>query len=70
MKNVEELIPLLQLEQLEENLYRVPHDALVIIGAFGHGLIRDFVFGSIMEKVQSTISNNMMIVGPKYSAAM
>ncbi len=52
----------------EENLYEVPHDALVVLGAFGHGLIRDIIFGSKMEKIQSTIPNNLLIVGPKYSA--
>ncbi len=52
----------------EDNLYDVPHDALVVLGAFGHGLIRDFVFGSTMEKVQSVISNNLLIVGPGYTA--
>lgn len=51
----------------EENLYDVPHDALVILGAFGHGVIRNFVFGSKMEKIQSTISNNMLIAGPNYT---
>jgi len=51
----------------EENLYDVPHDALVILGAFGHGVIRNFVFGSKMEKVQSTISNNLLIAGPNYT---
>ncbi|GBC59768.1 universal stress protein UspA [Desulfonema ishimotonii] len=53
---------------LEENLYDVPHDALVIMGAFGHGLIRDLVFGSIMERIQSIISNNLLVVGPRYTA--
>ncbi|QTA91203.1 universal stress protein [Desulfonema magnum] len=52
----------------EENLYEVPHDSLVILGAFGHGLIKDIVFGSKMEKIQSVISNNLLIVGPKYTA--
>lgn len=50
----------------EENLYEVPHTALVILGAYGHGLIKNFVFGSKMEKIQSTISNNLLIVGPNY----
>ncbi len=53
----------------EENLYEVPHDSLVILGAYGHGLIKDIVFGSKMEKIQSTISNNLLIVGPKYTAS-
>ena len=52
--------------KFEENLYEVPHDSLVILGAFGHGLIKDIVFGSKMEKIQSIISNNLLIVGPKY----
>jgi len=52
----------------EENLYEVPHNALVILGAYGHGLIKNFVFGSKMEKIQSTISNNLLIVGPNYAA--
>jgi hypothetical protein len=53
---------------LEENLYNVPHDALVVLGAYGHGLIRELVFGSKMEKIQSTICNNLLIVGPNYTA--
>jgi nucleotide-binding universal stress UspA family protein len=52
----------------EENLYDVPHDALVILGAFGHGVIRNFVFGSKMEKIQSTVSNSLLIAGPNYTA--
>jgi len=54
--------------RFEDNLYEVPHDTLVVLGAYGHGLIRDFVFGNKMERIQSTISNNMLIAGPKYSA--
>lgn len=54
----------------ETNLYHVPHDALVILGAYGHGLIRDMVFGSKMEKIQSTIPNNLLIVGPHYTAGL
>ncbi len=54
----------------ESNLYEVPHDALVILGACGHGLIRDLVFGSKMEQIQSTIPNNLLIVGPYYTAGL
>ncbi len=54
----------------ETNLYAVPHDALVILGAYGHGLIRDVLFGSKMEKIQSTIPNNLLIVGPRYAARL
>ncbi len=53
--------------RFEDNLYEVPHDALVVLGAYGHGLIRDIMFGSMMEKIQSTISNNLLIAGPKYT---
>jgi nucleotide-binding universal stress UspA family protein len=56
--------------RLEDNLYEVPHDTLVVLGAYGHGLIRDFVFGNKMERIQSTISNNMLIAGPKYTAPL
>jgi hypothetical protein len=50
----------------EENLYQVPHDALVVLGAFDHGLLKDFVFGNKMEKIQSTLPNNLLIAGPNY----
>jgi len=56
--------------KLEENLYEVPYDALVVMGAYGHGLIRDLVFGSKMERIQSTITNNLLIVGPNYTARL
>ncbi|MBW1982350.1 MAG: universal stress protein [Deltaproteobacteria bacterium] len=52
----------------EENLYEVPHDALVILGAYGHGVVREILFGSKMELIQSTIANSLLIVGPKYKA--
>ncbi len=53
--------------RFKNNLYHVPHNSLVIIGAFGHGIIKDIMFGSKMEKIQSTIQNNMLIAGPKYT---
>ncbi len=55
--------------KLAENLYAVPHDALVILGAYGHGAIRTIVFGSMMEKIQSVITNNLMVAGPNYTHA-
>lgn len=59
---------LLENGKFKDNLYKIPHEALVIVGAFGHGLIRDIMFGSKMEQLQSTISNNLLIVGPRYTA--
>ena len=53
--------------RFEDNLYNVPHEALIVLGAYGHGLIKDIMFGSMMEKIQSTISNNLLIAGPKYT---
>jgi len=50
----------------EDNLYRVPHDALVVLGAAGHGLIRSLLFGSIMEKIQTVLPNSLLIVGQNY----
>lgn len=47
-----------------ENLYAVPHDSLVIVGAYGHGVIKEVIFGSMMEEIQTVLPNNMLIVGP------
>ena len=54
----------------EDNLYEVPHDALVILGAYGHGVIKDILFGSKLETIQSTISNNLLIAGPNYATIL
>ncbi len=55
-------------ENFAENLYSVDHDSLVVIGSFGHGIIKDILFGSKMEAVQSVLPNNLLIVGPKYNS--
>jgi len=49
---------------LRENLYAVDSDALVVAGAHGHGVARDFLFGSKLELIQSELPNPMVIVGP------
>lgn len=54
---------------IQKNLYDISHDALVVAGAFGHGLIKDILFGSTVEKIQSELPNNLLIVGPKYTCA-
>ncbi len=48
----------------EENLYAIPHDALVLMGAYGRGRIRKAFFGSKLEKSQSMLCNNLLITGP------
>ncbi|MGM0453341.1 MAG: universal stress protein [Thermodesulfobacteriota bacterium] len=56
--------------QFRDNLYQVPHDALVILGAYGHGLLKELLFGSTMETVQTVLPNSLLIVGPHYRASM
>ena len=53
-----------------ENLYAVPHDALVLAGAYGHGLIKQVLFGSKLETVQSTLTNTMLVSGPRSVASL
>lgn len=53
-----------------DNMYDVPHDALVVAGAYGHGAVKDVFFGSTLEKIQTHLPNTLLIVGPKYRAAM
>ncbi|MCP4115519.1 MAG: universal stress protein [Desulfobacteraceae bacterium] len=52
--------------KFEHNLYEVPHNALAVLGAYGHGLVKEMLFGSTMEMVQSTLTNNLLIAGPNY----
>ena len=49
---------------LDIMLYDVPHDALIVIGAYGHGVIKDLLFGSKMERIQASLTNNLLIAGP------
>ncbi len=53
-----------------ENLYEIPHDALIVLGAYGHGLVKELFFGSTMETVQTVSTNSMLIVGPNYRATV
>ena len=48
----------------EENLYAIPHDALVVVGAAGHRLMKELIFGSKLELIQSTLPNPLVVVGP------
>lgn len=52
--------------KLEENLYQVPHDSLVVVGAYGHGLVKRVLFGSKAETLQTILPNNLVLVGPHY----
>jgi len=50
--------------ELQINLYEVPHDSLAIVGAYGHGVMKEVLFGSKMEEIQTVLPNSMLIVGP------
>jgi hypothetical protein len=53
-----------------DNIYDVPYNALVVAGAYGHGVVKEMLFGSTLEKIQSHLPNNLLIVGPNYRSAM
>jgi hypothetical protein len=50
--------------EFSHNLYNVPHDALVLSGAYGHGLMKNLLFGSKMEIAQNTLTNSILVCGP------
>lgn len=50
--------------EFAQNLYDLPHDALILSGAYGHGLIKNMLFGSKVEITQATLTNNMLVSGP------
>ena len=52
------------------NLYKVPHDALVLSGAYGHSLIKHVLFGGKLETAQSTLTNNLLLNGPHAVAGL
>lgn len=48
-----------------ENLYDIPHDALIVMGIYGHETIKEMLLGSTTENVQSTFPNSMLLTGPE-----
>jgi hypothetical protein len=56
--------------EFANNLYSVPHDALVLSGAYGHGLINNFLFGSKVEIAQNALTNSMLVSGPHCRASL
>ena len=46
------------------HLFDVPSDALAVVGAYGHGMLKDMIMGSKMEMLQTMLPNNLLIVGP------
>lgn len=51
--------------EFRTHLYDVPHDALAVVGAYGHGGLREAAFGSKMEQIQTVLPNPMLIAGPR-----
>ncbi len=51
-------------------LYDVPHNSLIVLGAYGHGVIKDILLGSKLEQIQSTVTNNLLITGPHCSVTL
>ncbi|WP_321493754.1 universal stress protein [uncultured Desulfobacter sp.] len=50
--------------EFERMLYEVPHDSLIVLGAYGHGVVKEILLGSKMEHIQSTVTNNLLVTGP------
>lgn len=59
-----------QKQDFDTMLYDVPHNSLIVLGAYGHGIIKDILLGSKMEKIQSTVTNNLLITGPYCSISL
>ena len=51
-------------QKFDTMLYEVPHDSLLVLGAYGHGIIKEILLGSKMEHIQSTVTNNLLVTGP------
>ena len=48
-----------------ENLYDIPHDALIVMGIYGHETIKEMLWGNTAENVQSTFPNSLLLTGPE-----
>jgi len=55
-------------KSLVESLYDVPRDALVVCGAYGAGVVKEALFGSKLEALQTEVPNNLLVVGPQVVA--
>ena len=48
-----------------ENLYDISHDALIVMGIYGHGPVKTLFLGSTAENVQSAFPNSLLLTGPE-----
>lgn len=53
--------------KFRDNLYEVSHKSLVVVGTVGHSLVKEVLFGSKAEKLQTILPNNFLLVGPHYT---
>ncbi len=51
--------------RMKDNLFEVEHDTLVVLGTFGHNVIKEALFGSKMELIQTNLPNSLLMVGKK-----
>lgn len=52
--------------EFAENQFIVPHDALIVLGISGHSKLKNIVFGSTAEMIQSSYPNSLLLVGPEF----
>jgi len=48
------------------SLYDVPHDSILVAGAYGAGDVKKVLFGSFTEVIHSVLPNPLLLVGPLY----
>jgi hypothetical protein len=53
---------------VRDNIYDIPRDSLVVLGAAGQGPVKELAVGSMFQRIQPELPNPLMIVGPTYTA--
>jgi len=54
--------------KFKRNIVDVPHDSLVVVGTLGNNLVKEILFGSKAETLQTMLPNNLLLVGPNYAS--
>ena len=52
---------------LNENLYDIPRDSIVLLGAAHQGPVKELTIGSMLQKVQAELPHPLLVVGPAYA---
>jgi len=53
-------------KRIKANLYRIPRDSIVFIGAAGQSAVKELTFGSMLQRAQAELPQPLLIVGPAY----